>query len=795
MEKCETFDPSKAHYLIQNWPQYENKMAMSNPKDTVEYDYMNLLKRYLDSSIDGKITVNYKQNYGHGRYFAVNSLSLQCMPKQIRHTISRDYYIDIDMINAHPTILEHICKGLNITCRWLSTYNNNRDKCLTDITNHTREQAKQVFLAVMNGGIADYKKVNKKSKTLVNFKKEVRIIHTKLADKYPEKYDQHKSKREAKGIDKNHKASFMNVLICVFENTILQAILSKLGDPEDAVLCFDGVMVRANTPIDIPELESFVHETTKIKIGLVIKPMNDHFILPECKPYVNPIEYFADFRKLIGDNIPLTKAKYWKDNTLICIENDGDYFLLTKNKRIDCWTKEKSIYYTPRKVKKILDTLSVKCNIINYKYDAIASKQFLSLNSNDKKMVLLNNPVLADVIDRHAFQGLGFCKVLGGQCYLRYVLENRLLPSFNRIEFFPYLKRKGEPVMYDAFNTFTGFPMENIELQSEIKFENTLIYKHLKEEMLSGDINEFNHFLDFIADIVQCPHEIRGPSHLFYSVQGTGKGMMAHWLTRVLGSDNVISFSKTDQYFKDFNIEQTSKLLKLFEEVKDKGSAFNNHDILKADQTKTMERIEPKGMDSYQVHHCARFMYFTNNENALFIENDDRRHTMHKVRSGKADNTEYFKPIWEEVKNEQYCKSAFEFFAERKYEVKNVLKAYTTQYKLEQKEVNLPNGIKFIKELIEHKFESVPLENNKIKARLLSLEFKRWCDDNGCRYHVSAFKQQIKKIGLIDKMSRYDGSSYRCYHIDTNAMLEEFRTMLKNPNFEFEIVGADADNG
>jgi hypothetical protein len=48
------------------------------------------------------------------------------------------------------------------------------------------------------------------------------------------------------------------------------------------------------------------------------------------------------------------------------------------------------------------------------------------------------------------------------------------------------------------------------------------------------------------------------------------------------------------------------------------------------------------------------------------------------------------------IKLAEFLNNAFEYFATRKYDEKNVMNAYTTQYKKEQKDANLPNGIKFI---------------------------------------------------------------------------------------------------
>lgn len=62
--------------------------------------------------------------------FARGSLSLQCMFREVRNTIARDYYHDVDMANAHPVILRQFCDKLGIPCPVLASYIERRD------TNH-----------------------------------------------------------------------------------------------------------------------------------------------------------------------------------------------------------------------------------------------------------------------------------------------------------------------------------------------------------------------------------------------------------------------------------------------------------------------------------------------------------------------------------------------------------------------------------------------------------------------------------------------------------------------------------
>jgi hypothetical protein len=317
-------------------------------------------------------------------------------------------------------------------------------------------------------------------------------------------------------------------------------------------------------------------------------------------------------------------------------------------------------------------------------------------------------------------------------------------------------------------------------------FENSHLYKHLRDELMNGDEDEFNNFLDFVADIIQAPHKIRGVSHLFYTAQGMGKGLMAKWLSKLVGADYVITYNNVSTYFKDFNSDATCKLIKILEEVAERGDAFHKHDILKADQTKLTERVEPKGLDPYHIKHYARYIYFTNNEHALYIENTDRRHTLHKANNRYADNQAYFAPIVAEIDDYDFCKSSFEFFASRVYDEQKQLKAYITKYKLEQKQNNLPTGLKYLKDLAENDFEGLRQDGDKFRCKDVAEHFRQWCTDHGTKYNLASFKTQIKKLDIDGQRLQFEGDRVKCYTLHKGQLRDKFAEYLRDPTFYFE---------
>ena len=80
------------------------------------------------------------------------------MPKNIK---------DIDMINAHPVILNYLCKKNNVDCNILKNYIENREFILSSFSEE-RKSVKELFLSILNGG---FKKIYSDNKQTNNYLK------------------------------------------------------------------------------------------------------------------------------------------------------------------------------------------------------------------------------------------------------------------------------------------------------------------------------------------------------------------------------------------------------------------------------------------------------------------------------------------------------------------------------------------------------------------------------------------------------------------------------------------------
>lgn len=276
----EHFNYDIANTILKNWdilisqlPEARQLIINEKKKD---YDLSLTLKK-ICKNINGVNLVKYSHSknsslLAKGRLFA-KSVSLQNLPRELRGALATGKYHDVDMVNAHPTILYQYCNKNNIDCPKLKHYVNNREEVINNIiinNNLKYEEIKNKFLCVLNGGeqILDNPFFN-------DFKKEIKLIHLQInsINKELEKIIKRKK-------DYNINGSITNIILCDIENTILlltvQYLISK-GYNVD-VLVFDGLMIRKNKELlNLNELSQNIKNVIDYDIQFIEKPLINIF--------------------------------------------------------------------------------------------------------------------------------------------------------------------------------------------------------------------------------------------------------------------------------------------------------------------------------------------------------------------------------------------------------------------------------------------------------------------------------------------------------------------------------------
>jgi len=799
MEFKEKIDCDKLNFIVQNKDIFEPLLRPDKRWDALQNDNHNPITmslNYRDRARGGIVPVTYIQKQGVGRFFAVQALSLQSITRQIRQTIARDTYVDIDMVNCHPNILRFICQQLNIDHPILSKYCDNRDQFFKD-NNTTKAAGKVAMLSIMNGGCKAFFEIKNPGSDMKYFHKyEIKDIQNSVVRTFPAKFKKHLERRVAEGETWNHEASFMNIILCDIENKILQVMMDFFERPEGAVMCFDGVMLPIGPEYDIAGCEKMIYDILKIPMKISIKPFEEFFDMEpyDIQPYEEfPLNTFSNHRHLVGKEVLVECAREWVNNSLALIFGSGSSFYITKERVTDASTGEITFEYNAVKKEHVLDTLDVDVKICNPTSNYELSNQIKAMSirkASEKKRTLSAEE--KESLNEFTHTSLND--------FVKSMTRSLEIPNYNKLDFIPHLKENPPAGLKNVFNMFPGFPLEDVVQRRYGNFEESLVYKHIMEVICNGDPGEGKHFLDCIADMLQDPSSVKCSAHVFYSEPGTGKTMLGEFMSMLLGSRSVQSYTNTEAYFGKFNSNRTYKILKIFEEVEARGSAYANHNRLKGEITNKKERIEPKGKEAYEVNHYARFWFFSNPNGGdpLKIDAGDRRFTVHRVSHKYINDKEYFNNLHTEVTDMQACKIAFKYFSERKYDKGDVSHCYETAFKTEQKISCMGLGTRFLKEMIEEQFSGMHLFKDRIPVKSLQAAFKRWCEENGSpsKFNTKVLQSQIREVLGDSKQpstQRYVDSSGnksapRCWTFEMDHMLECFRRYLKDPTFQFDLV-------
>lgn len=239
------------HYIISNFDNVvENYVEITDPEYKKSL-YTSLLNYSHQLDKNGCVNMTYRHSENMktmGRRFSTGP-SLQTFPRCIRNALSRDYYCDLDMENAHPCILEWYCKTNSIPCTMLSEYVKDRTgilKRLQDVMKTDRDSVKKMLLKYINGGWLTQEEADTMPKWVVDFYNEMSRIREKVCELNSDLVELARKGGRLYNID----GSATNYLMCKWEDKLL-AIVEKAVSEQGysvGVLAFDGLMIRKSDP-------------------------------------------------------------------------------------------------------------------------------------------------------------------------------------------------------------------------------------------------------------------------------------------------------------------------------------------------------------------------------------------------------------------------------------------------------------------------------------------------------------------------------------------------------------------
>ena len=250
----------------------------SKPKSESEMDQeYKKLQRFL-ASIVGKDSVERTYDFARGKKFGrmYCSSGIQNVSRAVRGALCKGCMTDIDIKNAHPSILLYVCDLHGIPCSVLAEYVHKRDfhlKEMSEATGKEKNVCKRLFLIVTNSNESidgvRYKFFN-------DFQTEILSIQEALMQvsefqKFRPYAAAAAAARSNNGRSNNEEGSFINLVMCYFENIFIQDVRLFLESKglEVAVLMFDGVMVNGDCYGNLAlldELHELLFRKHKVKL-------------------------------------------------------------------------------------------------------------------------------------------------------------------------------------------------------------------------------------------------------------------------------------------------------------------------------------------------------------------------------------------------------------------------------------------------------------------------------------------------------------------------------------------------
>lgn len=604
--------------------------------------------------------IKYKKikNMPYGRVQPDNGLGLINIRREIRQTLTKGTYIDIDITNCHPVIMYNLCIANGWVCTELENYINNREQCLQTVMHNvkcSRDDAKRLYIRLMYFGSFKlwYNEIQKEKnpdyvdeglsdpQCIKKFKDEIQKIGNNIYNMNPHLVSSVEKNKEDKNIHEYNKVgTVVSFYFQEIENRILEECIKycyeNICQDDIYILCYDGFMIPAE--IYKPDILRIFEKIINEKFGLVLeftdKPMDkDYLEILDKHLQVSLTEINEKLNKNKEEGI--LEAQYQKYKKIV----EKKYFMIESGSDFGYFDEEFNLHHhSHQKMKNIIlktYNYSIKCE-----------------NGRTK--------------------GFNFLDKWTGD------IDRRI---YNKIVFDPHSNNEGE------LNLFTGFKYENVKFQ---KKDISCILNFIKNVVVTEEA--YNYVLEWIARIIQLKRRIDQTIILYSEKHGVGKSTIPEEIiTTLLGSKYCSTMKKIEDITKEFNGSLENKFFTYGNEIKAKSNSL--YDDLKDIITAKTILINKKCVEAYEVNNCNNFLFTTNSYNMVKIEKDDRRISLISCVEKPFDQ-EVYDELREKLKDHDTMATLFDFF--KNYKLSKIFKVLVTEQKKDLQKTYMPSCIKYI---------------------------------------------------------------------------------------------------
>lgn len=321
------------------------------------------------------------------------------------------------------------------------------------------------------------------------------------------------------------------------------------------------------------------------------------------------------------------------------------------------------------------------------------------------------------------------------------------------------------------FNIYKKSNLLSLELPEVSDFD----FKHIKELILNLCENNdeyYNWFVQWLAFQIQNPTSKLSTAVIFQGDQGTGKGVLkTHILDSIYGQ-NCQEINQT-HLESSFNEYLLGKQIIVANEVMHNENRLTLPNILKNLVTDEFITIQRKFRKDLVIRNYTHWIFCTNSDNPIKIEEGDRRYSVFKSKKLKGGGVKAQKFVKELIENKEHELSHFlQYLKNLEVDEFFVNNPIYTEAKKDIQELNknsLERFIDYLKEFSDLKNSTNTLLNGKfayvsentndgeaIATDLLYLIYESYCEKFGERglFNKLTFSKKLKNI-QIESQPRY----------------------------------------
>jgi hypothetical protein len=244
---------------------------------------------------------------------------------------------------------------------------------------------------------------------------------------------------------------------------------------------------------------------------------------------------------------------------------------------------------------------------------------------------------------------------------------NECIQTYSKVGVY-FNRRKNDPKILDRWRGMQAKLVDKVDM-TKVNY-----FRHFARDIIcnekQGDDAGFRYLEKLIAFICQNEEETPGKALVLLGEQGTGKSTFTEFGADYLfGKRNRGVAVNIDHVTGQFQKVMKGKKLMVVNElddisnIKDAKARFNK---MKELITGKEASLNTKGVDEQEVDICFFWLMCSNKDNALYLEDDDRRHVIYKVSSAAKNDTKYFDELRKNLLNQECANHVYTYYMNMK---------------------------------------------------------------------------------------------------------------------------------